>query len=106
MIRRAAGKLWVWVREQRTNEKEEAMESENGPLYQLTLGGVQGAVFARKNQTNGRTFYSAAVNSFYQNGNGDWKPSSNYDAGELGNLLAVAAACQAFIIAKLVRVKG
>lgn len=77
-----------------------ATGNENAPVYRLTLGRVQGAIFAREH--NGRTYYSVSLTAYWRDEKqGQWRQSSNFEAADLGNLAAVADSCQRWIIRRI-----
>lgn len=78
----------------------------NKPVYRVSLGSVQGAVFA-KTTDKGRVYYQTTVESFWwSDKDGKWRTSGNFDAGELGNVIAVATRLQAWILAKTAVAEG
>ena len=83
-----------------TQNRKSGEKSENAPVYRLTLGRVQGAVFARANE-GGRTHHSAQITAFWKDtGSNTWRTGSSFDAGDLGNVVVVALACVGWIIVK------
>ena len=82
-----------------TNRQKTEGKSENAPVYRLTLGRVQGAVFARANE-GGRTHHSAQITAFWRDNSNTWRTGSSFDAGDLGNVVIVALACVGWIIIK------
>ncbi|MEO0446191.1 MAG: hypothetical protein AAF191_08960 [Verrucomicrobiota bacterium] len=71
--------------------------SENAPVFKLQLGRVKVAVFRREHE--GRVFYSSKISESYRDSQtGDWKETSSFQSGELGNVAKLAQAAQDWIL--------
>lgn len=71
----------------KTNNRN-ASETANPPVAKIRVGLITGSIWER--ETEGGTFYSVSFERRYRDGEGNWKTSHSYDAGDLLTLAKVA----------------
>ena len=76
----------------RTEATAASPDAKRSPVRSFREGEVSASVFAREHQFKGEahTFYSVSFTRSYKDSTGQWQYTKNFDADDLGRLVAVA----------------